>query len=199
MTQSCVSDGSCVPILCSVIALSLCVTIVECGVAAQPESLKTVAAFDVPIHSEAERDEFVEVLRAAAKEEVGLQVDATSLEELASLAKVDPNTARTVSAGVWRGSNDQEPIADAMDWPDHPGEVWITFARGQDIALSNRFREHLMRRIQQRWPGTLPLPIIESRSIPLFRDLVKTPTGYVLNPTAAARYAHPQEDRRQAR
>jgi hypothetical protein len=40
-------------------------------------------------------------------------------------------------AAVWRGSNDDEPIADAMDYWDHLGEVWIAFVKGEEPALAS--------------------------------------------------------------
>jgi hypothetical protein len=43
---------------------TICAVIVGCGVAPQPESIKTVAAFEVPLQSKAGREEFLSVLRA---------------------------------------------------------------------------------------------------------------------------------------
>jgi hypothetical protein len=46
---------------------TICAVIVGCSVASQPESIKTVAAFEVPLQSKADREEFLSVLRAAAE------------------------------------------------------------------------------------------------------------------------------------
>jgi hypothetical protein len=45
-----------------------------------------------------------------------------------------------------------------------------------------------MREIMLHWPGTLPLPIMPTGAIPLHRDLLRTSTGYVVNPSEAHRY-----------
>jgi hypothetical protein len=54
-----------------------------------------VAAFEIPLSSEADRDQFLAVLRAAAAPE-GMQVDAESSEGLKADAKVSPNFEMTM-------------------------------------------------------------------------------------------------------
>jgi len=49
-----------------IVTFAICAVITGCG-AAQPESARTVAAFEVALHSEADRDQFIAVLRAAAR------------------------------------------------------------------------------------------------------------------------------------
>jgi hypothetical protein len=169
------------------VTVMICVTIAGCGVAKQPESVKTVAAFEVPLTSDADRNQFLAVLRAAAAPE-GMHVDAESDEDLKAEAKVSPNFLMTMKAAVWRGSNDDEAVASAMDQFDHLGRVWIMFSRGKDPTLTSRFRERAMREIMLRWPETLSLPIMPTGAIPLTRDLERTPNGYVVNPTEAHKY-----------
>jgi hypothetical protein len=102
--------------------VALCLGVTGCGSTAQPESARTVAAFEVPLPSEADRSQFLSMLRAAAQVE-GMHVDAASVEELEREAKVSPAFKMTMNATVWRGANDAEPIASAMDQPDHLGQV----------------------------------------------------------------------------
>ena len=83
------------------------VLIAGCGVAAQPESSKTVAAFEVPLRLQADRDQFLAVLRAAAEPE-GMHVDAESARDIAQEIKVSPAFAKTMNVAVWRGENDDE-------------------------------------------------------------------------------------------
>jgi hypothetical protein len=154
---------------------------------AQPESARTVAAFEVPLPSEADRSQFLSVLRAAAEPE-GMHVDATSSQELERESKVSPEFQMTLNAAVWRGSKDDEPVASAMDRHDHLGQVWITFLRGKDPTLTRKFQESAMREIMLRWPGTLSLPIMPTGAIPLHGDLVRTPNGYIVNPSEAHKY-----------
>jgi hypothetical protein len=122
----------------------------------QPENAKTVAAFEVPLPSEADRDQFLSELRAAAEVE-GMHVDATSKPELEREAKASPNFQMTLNAAVWRGSNDDEAVASAMDHFDHLGQVWLMFSRGEDPAMAARFRERAMHVIMLHWPSTLSL------------------------------------------
>jgi hypothetical protein len=170
-----------------IVSLATCVPLIGCGPTAQPESARTVAAFEVPLSSEADRNQFLAVLRAAAAPE-GMHVDAESSEDLRAEAKVDPNFEMTMKAAVWRGSNDDEAVASAMDQFDHLGHVWIMFSRGKDPTLTDRFRENAMREIKLRWPGTLSLPVMPTGAIPMAQDLVRTPSGYVVNPSEARKY-----------
>ena len=94
----------------------------------------------------------------------------------------------TIYVAVWRGSKDDEVVASAMDKHDHLGQVWIMFSKGKDPTLTSRFRESAMREIMLRWPGTLSLPIMPTGAIPLHRDLVRTPNGYIVNPSEAHKY-----------
>jgi hypothetical protein len=58
-----------------IVLATLSAMMLGCGVAPQPESIKTVAAFEVPLESEADREQFLSVLRTAAEAE-GMHVDA---------------------------------------------------------------------------------------------------------------------------
>src|SRR5271165_6220175 len=178
-------NGACIR---RVVLVTIFAVIAGCGVAApQPESAKTVAAFEVALPSESDRDQFLSVLRAAAEAE-GMHVDAATRQQLEENAKVGPNFELTMNATVWRGSNDDEAVASAMDQHDHLGQVWIAFFKGKDQTLTSRFRESAMREIMVRWPGTLSLPIMPTGAIPLPGDLIRTPNGYIVNPSEAHKY-----------
>jgi hypothetical protein len=159
-----------------------------CGVAPQPESIQTVAAFEVPLPSQSERERFLSVLRDIARDNA-MHVDAETQEELERKARISPEFRMTMNAAVWRGKSDDEAIASVMDQPDHLGQVWISFSRGEDPALNSRFREAAMSEIMRNWPKTLSLPIMPTGAIPLHRDLIRTPKGYVVDPTKAHVYA----------
>lgn len=169
-----------------VVAVVVGIFLVSINLGGQPESVKTVAAFEVPLPSQVDRDQFLSVLRAAA-EARGMHVDAASNSSLEMMSRGVPATAMTLNAAVWRGTKDSEPIASAMD-QGHAGEVWIMFFKGKDPSLASGFRESAMREILSRWPDTLSLPIMHSRTIPLRSDLIRTDNGYILNPSAANRY-----------
>jgi hypothetical protein len=169
------------------LSIAIFLAIAGCGQAQQPESARTVAAFEVPLSSEADRNQLLAVLRAAAALE-GMHVDSESSENLKAEAKNNPTFEMTMKAAVWRDSNDDEAVASAMDQHDHLSQVWIMFSRGTDPTLTSRFRENVMREIMLRWPGTLSLPIMPTGAIPLHADLIRTPNGYIVNPTAAHKY-----------
>jgi hypothetical protein len=117
-----------------------------------------------------------------------MHVDAESERDLENASRASPLLEMTLNATVWRGANDDEAIASAMDQYDHLGQVWLIFSQGKDPPLSRRFRERAMRTIKLRWPDTLSLPIMPTGSIPLHADLVRTPAGYVVKPSKAYKY-----------
>jgi len=169
---------------------AICIWVSACAVAPQPESSQTVAAFEVPLPSQAERERFLSVLRDIA-EEHAMHVDAVAQDELERRARVSPKFKMTMNAAVWRGANDDEPIASAMDQFDHLGQVWLSFSRGKSPAVNREFREATMREVKRNWPETLSLPIMPTGAIPLHRDLIMTPDGYVIDPSKAHIYALP--------
>jgi hypothetical protein len=155
-----------------------------CGVAEQPEWARTVSAYEVPLPTDADKVRFVQLLRHEAEAE-GFHVDAPTRQELEVLSEV---SRVTFSAAVWRGENDEESVASAADFEDRIGRVWLAFSLGRDPDRSKRFRERLLPRIMAAWPNTASLPIMPSGAIPLPGDLVRTPSGYVVNSSAAAKY-----------
>jgi hypothetical protein len=170
-----------------IITIVFCILASACGVKPQPGSVQTVAAFEVPLPSPAERERFLAVLREIA-EDHAMHVDAATEDELARRARDYPALKMTMSAAIWRGKNDDESIASAVDHADHLGQVWIIFSKGEDPDANRRFREATMAEVMRKWPQTLPLPVMPTGSIPLRRDLIRTPKGYVLDPSKAREY-----------
>lgn len=164
-----------------------CALILGCGVAEQPKSAKTVAAFEVSLPTDADRNEFLAVLREAAQPE-GMHVDSESAQDIAEGIKVSSAFARTLNAAVWRGANDDEAVASAMDLPDNLGKIWLSFSKGTDPPLNARFQDNAMRQIMLRWPDTVSLPIMPTGAIPLPRDLIRTRNGYIVNPSEVHKY-----------
>lgn len=156
-------------------------------IAPQPESLDTVAAFEIPVPTPSDRTELLALVRQEAEAD-GLQVYANSDEQLRDLSQAIPQASRTVSATVWRGAENGLPEVTIMDGADHLGRAWITFAKGEDMAQASQFRERLMRRILLRWPETLALPVMHEGNIPLPRHLIRTPSGYKLDPAYGRHY-----------
>lgn len=169
-------------------AAALACFIISACVAEQPESAKTVAAYEVPLPSEQDRAEFLSVVREVAREE-GLHVDSSTQEHLRRTAETIPTAEMTIHAAVWRGETDEVSEAVIMDQHDHIGQVWIMFAQGVDPQFATRFRERLMREVMHRWPETLSLPIMPNGAIPLYADLDRTADGYVVDPAAAPKYS----------
>jgi hypothetical protein len=175
------------PFGCALPVLFLLVIVVGVGWALrpveQPERIKTVAAYSVPLTSEQDRNAFLQVLREAASHQ-GMHVDAATRQDLEAMS----NTPMTIHAAVWRGSNDDEMVASVIDL-DHLGQAWIMFSKGADPKFNSLFCERVMREIMRRWPDTLSLPIMPTGAIPNYGDLIRTPHGYVINPAAASKYA----------
>jgi hypothetical protein len=170
-----------------ILAATILIGVSACGVEPQPESAKIVAAFEVPLPSQVDRDQFLAILQSAAANE-GLHIDTTHKEDLEQQARVSPAFEMTMNAAVWKGADDDELIASAMDQPDHLGRIWILFSKGEDALLNSRFREAAMRQVVQKWPETLSLPILPTGAIPLSGDLIRTPEGYVISPAEADKY-----------
>ena len=158
-----------------------------CGVAPQPNSARTVAAFEVPVFTKSDRDWLVALLRQYAEPE-GFHVDADTDEDNKQLSEVSPIT---INATVWRGKNDDEPVASVMDGADHIGLGWLTFSKSEDPEHTARFRDNVMKQIKVRWPKTAALPIMPTGAIPLHDDLTLTKDGYRVKRAAASKYELP--------
>ena len=68
-----------------------------------------MAAFEVPLSSEADREQFIALLRAAAALE-GMHVDAESSEDLKTEAQVSPNFEMTMKAAGPRPRSKTESL-----------------------------------------------------------------------------------------
>jgi hypothetical protein len=158
-----------------------------CTPVEQPKSAKTVAAYEVPLPTDFDKRRFLTLLTEKAQS-FGFHVDAATADELKATSEVSP---QTFNATVWQGKDDDEPIASAMDFQDRLGRVWISFSLGSDPVRSRQFRTTLMPAIETGWPSTASLPIMPNGAIPLTHDLVRTATGYIVNPSAAGKYDNP--------
>lgn len=164
-------------------AILLSVTAVACGPVEQPESNWTVAAYEVPLPTAEDKVQFLALLSEVGEAE-GYHVDFATLSELEAMSEVSPIG---FNASVWRG-DDEESMASAMDFQDRIGRIWISFPRGEDPIRAEKFRNLLVPRIKAEWPAMASLPIMPSGAIPLTDDLVRTPSGYEVNPNAASKY-----------
>lgn len=152
----------------------------------QPESARTVAAFNVPLPTASERRELISILQTEAQAE-GLHVDGATDRELSETAL--PGATLTINATIWRGDDD-EALVSVMD-VEQPGQAVITFAKGEDPQSATRLRERTMRAISGRWPDTASLPVLRGGIVPLRSDLRRTSGGWRLAPEAAPRCAVP--------
>ena len=171
------------------VLLGAVLTCAACSPVEQPKSAQTIAAYEVPLPTASDRERFITLLsqKAAA---AGFHVDVATEEELKATSSVSP---QTLNATVWRGEDDEESIASAMDFRDRLGRVWLSFSLGEDPARTQRFREALLPAIRESWPSIASLPIMPSGAIPLTEDLVRTPQGYILKPSAAAKYQNTEQ------
>ena len=127
--------------------LILCLSVIctACGVAEQPKWAETIAAYEVPLPTDTDKARFIRLLREEGASQ-GFHVDAATRDELAIQSEVFP---MTFNASVWRGEEDEELMASAMDFRDRIGRVWISFPLGQESARSARFREKLVPKIKE--------------------------------------------------
>jgi hypothetical protein len=159
-----------------------------CGPVKQPDSLRTVAAVEIPARTGADRDDLVAMLRRHATG--GLHVDDVSEEWLdfeRQSTTVAPEDRGTIFVGVWRGDRDEHQEIDVGD-RDHPGLVWATFLRGPEPERAARVRRGLLDEIHRRWPEAKALPVLPSGGLPLREDLRMTPAGYRIARSAAPGY-----------
>lgn len=163
-------------------ALALFLLSAACAIAKQPDSARTVAAFEIPVATADDRQELLTMLSEVAQAE-SLHLDAATREELQASSVT---YRQTISAAVWRGKDDDESIASVMDAPDHL--PWIMFSKGKDEKLSRRFRDRAVSRVMARWPNTSSLPIMPTGAIPHPRQLIRTPRGYVVSAETLAEF-----------
>ncbi|HEX7848988.1 MAG TPA: hypothetical protein VF485_04560 [Sphingomonas sp.] len=166
------------------LSFAIALLCVACGPVPQPNSIRTVAAFEIPLPTAADHAAFLQLLRSEAAA-TGYHVDAADADELQRMSEVSPIT---LNATIWRGANDDEIVASAMDSKYNLGRVWLSFAKGEDPERFARFRKRLMAKIVRRWPRTASLPILPNGAIPLADDLTRTPSGYRLKATARSKY-----------
>jgi hypothetical protein len=165
--------------------------LVACAPADQ-EPVRTVAAIEIPLRSEADRRDLVALFQRHAAPN-GLHVDDVSERRQAferEANMIAPEDRATFYVGVWRGENDDENEVLASDH-FHPGRAWVTFPRGQQPDRSTRIREALLADISRRWPEARTLPILPAGGLPLDDDLVMTENGYRIVRSAAERYELP--------
>ena len=138
-----------------------------CAPVVQPESNRTVAAYEVTLRTPDDYRRFLSILDEVGKQN-GFHLDHRDG------GGVEPFT---INASIWRG-DDEESMAHAMDFQDRIGRVWITFPLGEEPSRSADFRSALMERIKDAWPSTTSLPIMPNGAIPLTDDLVRLSDGY---------------------
>ena len=167
-----------------IVLIFVCV-LTGCGDVQQPESVRIVAAFEVPLPTEDDRNEFMSVLRVAAEPE-GMHVDAASAQKLKNSAAAIPEAKMTIHAAVWLGED--EVIASILDI-GRPGHARIIFSEGEDPEKSRRFQNRVMQEICSRWPETLSLPVMPTGTIPHRKDLIRRPDRYIVDPMAEPKYS----------
>jgi hypothetical protein len=97
----------------------------------------------------------------------------------------------SIYVGVWRGANDDD-IEAAVDDLGHNGRAWVTFLKGRQPDRAARFQQGVLADIGRRWPEAKSLPVLPTGGLPLSDDLRMTPTGYKIDPAAAATYELPK-------
>ncbi|RZJ42648.1 MAG: hypothetical protein EON87_14165 [Brevundimonas sp.] len=151
----------------------------------QPASARTIAAFETPLSTDADRNDYLAIVRREAEAQ-GLEVTVETSQDLDVWEQMSPDLRATISATVWRDEprNNEAYISDRH----HLGYAWISFTRGKHPELARRYRERVMTEIIVRWPATLSVPVAETGALPHRKDLVRGPQGYEINPARLADY-----------
>lgn len=152
----------------------------------QPKSARTVAAFEVPLRTAADRADFLTILTAEAAAE-GMDVKVETASDMDRWAKMSPRLRRSIHAIVYRGGDFRQTEARVSD-ESHVGYAWISFSRGEDPALAQRFRDRLMSQTVERWPETLSVPVARTGSLPFREDLIRGDDGYKIDPAKSSGY-----------
>jgi len=162
------------------------------GCTPDQEPVRTVAAVEIPLRSDADRRNLVAIFQRHATPN-GLHVDDVSERWRTFEAEANaiaPEDRGTVYIGLWRGDDDDENEALADD-RFHPGRIWVTFPRGLQPDRSTRVRVPLLADIRRHWPEARPLPILPDGGLPLPDDLAMTDQGYRIVRSAGPRYNLP--------
>jgi hypothetical protein len=158
----------------------------------QPESIRTVAAIEVPLRTPADRADLLAMLNRRAAE-AGLHVNdgteewielrkgATSSDESSFARSV---LDKTIYVGVWR---DRDPVI-LLDDGGHQGWPWLSFSRGKNPALATKTRTRLLAEIRARWPEARDVPVTSTGGLPLANDLIWTGKAYAVKPERMSAY-----------
>ncbi len=146
------------------VALASPITLAACGIAEQPDWIETVAAYGIETSSKSERDDLLAVLNQVA-EEHGHHLDSASEETLEEVYEL------TINACVWKGQEDDETLACAMDSEDRPGLVYLTFNKGTDPVGNDAFRSAATAALEGRFGRMRSIPVMPNGALPLARDL----------------------------
>lgn len=167
--------------------------ILVCGCSrARSDTIMSVAAIEVPLHSAADHNNLVGLMRRVAAAN-GMHVDDDSQKwadfQRSNLnAADDPvDTRATIYVGVWRGSNDEDFEVSVSDMT-HLGRAWVTFLKDGAHDLPADKREQVLAEIRRRWPDARSVPVLPSGGEPLAQDLRLTSNGYKIAASAASRY-----------
>ena len=169
-------------------AFACFLSVSACGIASQPDSIRTVTAFAVPLTTPAEHDLLIDMMRRAAVPE-GFVVESYSHDDLRRVSP--PGTALRMEVTVWSNARDTEPVAGASEMSPNVEPAIADFARGSDPRRVIRFRDRLVSTVKRHWPNIQALPVLPNGTIPLMRDLKQTGAGYRIKPEAAASYSLP--------
>ena len=157
------------------------------------ESVRTVAAMEIPLAGDADRAELIAMLERDARAK-GLHIDASTAKRVSFDDRTNTwveDEATPFELAVWRGTHDDEVEAYVSD-AFKSGHAWVVFLRGTQPHRSALFREPLIGEMKSHWPAAQMLPILPTGGIPNARDLVLTDQGYRIIRSAAPNYELPQ-------
>lgn len=115
-----------------------------------------------------DRTDLLLIIRQQAATDLAMHVDDFSDRWDASKARSRdyPSVAEGAHyAGVWRGLNDDEQEAGAIDL-GHKGGVWLTFPKGRTPDRSLKLRQRFIAATRDSFSYSRAIPILPSSALP---------------------------------
>jgi hypothetical protein len=179
--------GSFFPIGCALPIPFVLVTLVGCvwvlQPVDQPASLRVVRAIEIPIRSDADRQDLKDIMKRHG-DKTGLYFVDTS----ESWRNAPTGFRKTLYFALDRPTKQREEW-EVEAYDDGEGtDPWIIFFYGVDPASAKASRDVLVSVLRERFSDMLEVPVMPSGALPLRQDLVRTPAGYEVRPDRAEAY-----------
>jgi hypothetical protein len=157
--------------------------------------IRQLPALEVTISSASDRADLIAILRRETAFDSELHVDDATerWQQLYAASDKDgrpahSSTRSTINVGVWRGADDEDPVAQVND-RGHLGRAWVMFSDYEGSAKNDSARARLIAALRRRWPDARDIPVMPNGAYPLANDLVWTGRAYIVKAERTSAYA----------